>query len=725
MKMLIVFCRSLLPICLRQMLMGLFASLFLVSCTGSDHITPNSEINKSLEFVEYQDNWPSWKIVSAADWHSAELGVKSPNPEVFLQNQDNERKKIKGITDCQPEVVLIAGDIGVGHWTKENLIGGMEPGESLEEAIYRLGEKTFCTHKKNFIDAGVDNLIVSVGDHDIGDNDWPAGSEKAFSVAWYRNIFADCYNFNDEGFWRWDEYVSDVPARPFSTPYEDTSYATQYKNVLFIVLDIFRQDDPDQQLHPKTGSIIADISGDHLEWLETMLSAARQNSSIKYIFIQTHLPILRPVRALRSSMLFFDNNVSSKLLNIFRKYKVDLYFAGEVHATTITKDSESDLVQIVTNRTMPIMITVYDDQIELQSFQYQEIMDETSTNPTYLENQTLTIDKSGDNVSFTNGSGVLIPLDTNVVFSHFPMDKLEPLNWCDSICEGSPNLLNMGALGCYYYAIAQNVEITDGNIGKGLSFSGNGVVDITAIDPFGFFSDEPQRTMSLWFKTSEYGEHYLLSSGRGIAQTSTSLNRFMDIILREGKIVIRTGTKTGILDSLIQSPALNDGGWHHVALVVENNTKTINGLQIYIDGTQAYWDSNVDQGTIIVTLMGSYGTAIGAPGKQSVRLRDTTTFNNGFRGSIDDVALWYRALSKEEILAIFELANGPEFKMNASQVDELFKLFRLKQGEFISNNILWHYASDLKGIPGTLIIANNGVTLILDKNNNGVIGVFQ
>ena len=66
--------------------------------------------------VAQQTRFEPWRIVSAADWHSAEGGVTSKDPARFAANQENERALIKGTLSRDPDVVLIAGDVGSGHW---------------------------------------------------------------------------------------------------------------------------------------------------------------------------------------------------------------------------------------------------------------------------------------------------------------------------------------------------------------------------------------------------------------------------------------------------------------------------------------------------------------------------------------------------------------------------------------------------------------------------------
>jgi len=85
------------------------------------------------------------------------------------------------------------------------------------------------------------------------------------------------------------------------------------------------------------------VEGDHLKWFENVLIEARKNKSIKHIIVQAHLPIIQPVRKVSCSGQFMDNGEESMFWKIMVKYNVDIYFAGEVHTNTVTKDTSSNL----------------------------------------------------------------------------------------------------------------------------------------------------------------------------------------------------------------------------------------------------------------------------------------------------------------------------------------------------------------------------------------------
>jgi len=608
-----------------------------------------------------------WTIVSAADWHSAEGGVVSKDPRNFERNQESEKRLIAGTVACKPDVVLIAGDVGSGHWTTGALRknGVLAKGETIEQAIRRLGEKTYRTMKNNFAAAGVERLWICVGDHCIGDNDWAPGSERARCVPYHRAIFGKSYNTDGRGKWLWPSSVCGAAARPTGTKYRDTSFAVRHKNVLFVIVDIFHQEGSQDRLHPRHGSVNPDLVGKHLDWFEKVLAAGRADKSIRYIFVQGHTPALPPIRGQSSSMMMADKYDRSNLWTAMRKHGVDLYFAGEVHATTISKDPRSDVVQIVTDRKMPTKITVHDDKLELQMFDRELGPDgRPKTDPLHEEHQ-VTIDKSGGRTVFVGGRGVLKPLDTRAVFIHYPFEKIEPTPFGPTKYGQPTTLRNHGELNCTYDARTQNSRVVEGRLGRGLSFSGGGVVDVHGTGPFGFF-DRTERTLAIWFQTGASGEYNLICGGSGLKGNKWGGGGFMDLALHGGELVVRTSAG----ESIVAGSKLNDGKWHHAALVVAPDARTLADLRIYVDGAKRPWAPSVDANSRINAKMGIYGISLGGTHRPVWKGRTGKEKFVSFAGVIDDFAAWYRALSDAEVRTLYEQATTKQ--LNASQVDRLF-----------------------------------------------------
>ncbi len=591
-----------------------------------------------------------WRIVSAADWHSAEGGVTSTDPTAFAANQVKEHALIKGTVFCDPDVVLIAGDVGSGHWTSGALkkAGVQEAGETVEQAIHRLGKMTYRTMKENFSEAGVDRLFLCVGDHGIGDNDWAPGSERSRCVPFHREIFGTSFNTDRQGKWLWPETVCGMPSRPIGTKYENTSFAVQHKNVLFVMVDVFHQQGPDDRLHPRHGSVNPDLAGPHLTWFENVLAAAGDDERVRYVFVQGHTPALPPVRAQSSSMMTAADFDRSKLWQAMGKYRVDLYFAGEVHATTVSKDPKSDLVQIVTDRNLPTMITVYNDKLELQCFDRRLEPDGTlKENPCYDEHM-LTIDKSGPETTFREGKGFLKPLDRDALFIHYPFETIEPTPF-GSERSRRTMIRNHGELGGTYDGRTWNTTAAEGKLGRGLQLEEGGVVDVHGTGPFGLF-DRAERTLAIWLKTESDGKHNIICGGSGLKAKHPGRTGAMDLGIENGRLFVRTST--GEIPA--SRTAINDGKWHHVALVVLPNAHTLGDIRVYTDGEPQPWAVSVDPSQPIEAMMGIYGISLGGSHRPVWAKSKRKPGTVSLPGTIDDFAAWYRALSSEEILKLYE-----------------------------------------------------------------------
>jgi hypothetical protein len=608
-----------------------------------------------------------WRIVSAADWHSAEGGVTSTDPAAFATNQVKEHALIKGTVFCAPDVVLIAGDVGSGHWTTGALkkAGVLEPNETIEQAIHRLGALTYRTMKENFSEAGIDRLFLCVGDHGIGDNDWAPGSERSRCVPFHREIFGRSFNTDRQGKWLWPETVCGVPSRPVETKYENTSFAVQHKNVLFVMVDVFYQEGPDDRLHPRHGSVNPDLAGPHLAWFENVLAAARDDERVRYVFVQGHTPALPPVRAQSSSMMMADDFDRSNLWLAMRNHGVDLYFAGEVHATTVSKDPKSDLVQIVTDRNLPTMITVYDDKLELQCYDRRLAPDGTvKKNPRYDEHM-LTVDKTGPEMVLREGKGFLKPLDRNALFIHCPFEVIEPTPF-GSERSRPTTIRNHGELGGTYDVRTWDTTAAEGKLGSGLQLEKSGVVDVHGTGPFGLF-DRTERTLAIWLKTTSQGKHNIICGGSGLKAKHPGRTGAMDLGVENGRLFVRTSA--GEIPA--SHKAINDGKWHHVALVVMPNARTLGDIQVYADGEPRPWAAGVDPTQKVETMMGIYGISLGGSHRPVWAKSKRKPGTVSLPGAIDDFAAWYRALSENEIRQLYEL--GSSRSLDASRVDEQFR----------------------------------------------------
>jgi Concanavalin A-like lectin/glucanases superfamily len=143
---------------------------------------------------------------------------------------------------------------------------------------------------------------------------------------------------------------------------------------------------------------------------------------------------------------------------------------------------------------------------------------------------------------------------------------------------------------------------------------------------------EDQFTISLWINTDDEGLGWLF--GKTLDETYVEGGK--GVYLESGDVVFDL---SWIGEWRAEGVGVNDGEWHHIA-VVKNDEEVL----IYVDGEEAggdvYEDWSSDEGTVVT---------IGAAWEE-----EGSDWPGTFQGLMDDVTFYDSALSAEEIAAIFE-----------------------------------------------------------------------
>ncbi|MCK5175483.1 MAG: hypothetical protein KAR47_18960, partial [Planctomycetes bacterium] len=286
----------------------------------------------------------TWRWINLADWHAAEKhtsvweqdfsgkrakkGWRSKGYDSRSAYQDAMRDMDIAIIsrikkDYGGELIVVPGDTNGGHWydtTFRAALRSVYPGLSDEEVVRRASHLCYGGLRNAFAEGGYPLMIVAVGDHEIGDNPWGPGSAVTPLVPEFRAGFADVFNEepvvdpadpSNPQLWTYrpnaatsnrlfTDPIGTVPSRPMGTAYEETSFAWQCKNVLFVTMDVFRQDDFVTRLGEE-GTIVGDCEGAHMQWFRDVLAEAAGIASIKHVIVQSHLPVIYPVRKYASS----------------------------------------------------------------------------------------------------------------------------------------------------------------------------------------------------------------------------------------------------------------------------------------------------------------------------------------------------------------------------------------------------------------------------------------
>lgn len=227
----------------------------------------------------------------------------------------------QGATD-----VLVAGDMVEGRWGQDREGTGIfGPVGTYAEQVAAL-ERAACTYytawQERFDRRGL-TTYTAIGDHEIGDNPWRITDGHPYRVFKHRahRVFKD----------QWAKYLNGdghrFPAHPRAGQARKTAYAVPlHPEVLLVTVDVFRRTDTNVVVGPDRAQ---------LDWLGRTLKRARARG-VDWVLVQGHVPVLGPVRSTMSSWpkVSFRKGRESRFWRLLARYDVDVYLAGEVHATT-------------------------------------------------------------------------------------------------------------------------------------------------------------------------------------------------------------------------------------------------------------------------------------------------------------------------------------------------------------------------------------------------------
>ncbi|MDA7916451.1 LamG domain-containing protein [Verrucomicrobia bacterium] len=597
-----------------------------------------------------------WRFINLADWHGAETYVQPDNYPGFAESLLAGLKMLKA--NYGGELVILPGDACKGHWDTRFFIAQFSPGLSPEQSILQAGALCYTGMVNAFGEAGYSKLLMAVGDHELGDNPWPPGDSASRCQQQFREAFAKGFNIHPDGTFIYDQPIGKAPSRPLGTKYETTSYAYQHKNVLFVTMDVFHQEDPHKRIG-RQGSVTGAVVGKHLEWLDHVLSEANKDDSIKHIFVQSHLPVLQPVRRVNSSGMLMDGEMESDFWKTMRKHKVDIYFAGEVHSNTVTKDPKSDLIQVVTRaRWLNNFATVdlTDDVIDLTL--YNQISPKASDGK-FEEYGRLVIDKSSGKKTFRD-EGEFTFLDRDAPMIHFDFEEnfamkdrivlgfslrqggvpfKSEVNIGGISCDRS--FRNQGAFGRNYDAQNGNIELTEGPRGKAGVFHPKSQMAVYGAGPYSYGNVV---SYALWMKTTSEEDMMLINTGRGGLKSG-----LMNLNLNNARPELLMAEDVRLI---AKSKKLNDGKWHHIAVSMPRKDCRLSGLQFYVDGQPVESDVHGKDAPIHVSMVNkvSVGGAGHEIGKSPfAKFMHSKLGIKPFAGELDEVAVWARALTATEI----------------------------------------------------------------------------
>ena len=245
---------------------------------------------------EKQDNTEEpWIFVSIPDFLNKDTHYPHPGFEEALTYF------LQAVKAENPDFLLVPGDLVDGRWPSK-----MEP---TEEAILEKAAVFYPAWKARMAANGL-KYYAAVGDHEVGDNPWPA--EKAKLVPVFEEQFRDYLQMPENG----PDHMKGL------------AYYFIHNNTLFVTVNVFEPGEGPE------GNIVAQVSGKQLEWLDNVLGS---HKGVDHIIVMGHTPVLGPVNKLNSSGMMLEKGRDSGLWKTLARHRVDLYLCGEVHAITCTE----------------------------------------------------------------------------------------------------------------------------------------------------------------------------------------------------------------------------------------------------------------------------------------------------------------------------------------------------------------------------------------------------
>ena len=710
----------------------------------------------------------SWSFVSIPDFQNndiaslAEPGSQFPNhptlPAGFValspswdsctaEYDDSVDWIVSRLALEQPAFVTVAGDMVMGHWEYSSdgrlVFGPLSTDSQRQAAIRRAADYYYDIWRGRFDPARNTHLTAAllslsqplvpmtvhalVGDHELGDNNWTAGGARSRMVPTYKEVFS-----------RW---FTQVPAgaatgtpryasRPIGTVYENTSYAFQHNNVLMVMVDEFRQDDPNTSLGAN-GSVLPTVDNglastttdDQLTWLDGVLAAGRANPTIDWIIVQGHMPVLRPVRVRNSSNLGLRDQsgaveYNTLLWQTLSQYDVDLYFCGEVHDVTLSR--YGGVTQVVHGALIgnhsPInylRIDVHANRLELSCKQIAvqltagslwqtgsnrpqanfEITPATRTQGYQTVGYAELTRQPGGGSWVTQATGTLAPYGTFVNGNTNPTEYLVDLDF-DQLAGNV--FANAGSTGSLNNGLTSgNVTLAPGKLGQAAALGG-AVGDQVVAGTIPLLGTQA-RTVSVWAKTTaNTGIVTPLAFG---TNPGNGTKWDMDIDAANGG-VFELGISGG--RTVGQGPAVNDGQWHMLTTVLPAGATTLGQVRLFVDGVLAYTNSGTQ------TINTSSGPVVVG------RSANPQTLIQFFPGTVDDAVVWSEAFSDAQVKGLHAVATNAALAYAAGEFEQLMKVYRQNLANVTIAGRTWRRATGLTGPAGLSALAGGGYQLVFD-----------
>jgi hypothetical protein len=649
-------------------------------------------------------------------------GINGTTAEI----EDSFLAFLQTLTSEAPDLFLVAGDLVEGEWFKDapgrQLLGPVNSNANRELAFVE-GSFYYYGHYQNawFRRHGL-RVIACVGDHELGDNDWSIGGNNTALIPIMRSEFSRWFTRFPIG--QWSTYTAAgrpnraapdfmstpapliYPDRPIGSPHEQTAFAIRHKDTLIVSLDVFRHT-PNTSISPN-GTVKAELEAGQLAWIQALLADAAADPSIRHIVTQCHTPILQPVINTSSSGMTYSDGESSPLFQAMIANGVDLHFSGEVHDIAASRHLG---VQQIVHGSPPgsrllnyLVVRVHPDKLDCTIKTGRQYRDNSVPKfaPTNGNNNdsgfaemrepfkaagSILIDKSGERKTISEGTGPLVNIEHDDYLIHYSFDH--PPGTRTMPNEGTLPSVSADNLKKWRGDLDTNwlasPDFVPGKFGSALRFAGLGgnpdeVLSGEAPTPLG-----KPRTMAFWLRTSHAGFQNIA----GFGDNRQDYAEFTAQIATDGRLQLDIGSYTA---AALGGPPINDGQWHHCAIVVPAWDRSTLGEVLFYIGGVPYASETSNPGIAIRTRTTS------SAGHLRIGCHALNT-NSPYQGELDDFVVWGRALSTAELSLIHAFGTS-SLNYDVAKADPLLKAFRAGRGVEIDGVTWFHVASGLRGAAG-------------------------
>ncbi len=229
---------------------------------------------------------------------------------------------------------------------------------------------------------------------------------------------------------------------------------------------------------------------------------------------------------------------------------------------------------------------------------------------------------------------IILTMLMGCVYPVYGQDEGLVAHWKLDETSGNQVGDSVGGYNGWLFGHPDDSQWTEGIIDGALEF--DGFDDFVWMENYKGISGGHSRTVAAWVKTADSGN--IISWGR--QETPKAWSLMVSFLTSGNRGALSLAVMGGII---IGETDLRDNKWHHVAAVLEDDgAPDVTEVKLYVDGRLEDFSFSaagaIDTSDDVNVQLGAWTVAIGA--------------NKYFKGLMDDVRIYDRALSVDEIQAL-------------------------------------------------------------------------